>query len=140
MARFNFEPLIAKLDKFGQLDAFKKAIQKNRKAIIALNWEQLDKGKDANNKSLGKYGFRYADIKGRFSPIDLKWSGAFRKAFQVEVDDTGITIYSEDVKTDILVSRYGQDIFGLNVTNARRLMQIIRKDFERNLKRNASIN
>jgi len=138
MAKFNFAPLIAKLDKFNQLDAFKRAVKKNRRAIIQLNLDQLDKGLDANSRSLGKYA--RLSYKGRLRPVDLLDTGRFRRAFEVEVDDTGITIYSIDVKTDLLVEKYGENIFGLNATNAKKLMQIVKPDFEKNLKRNASIN
>ena len=88
--------------------------------ITGMNKEQLSIGKDAQGSTLADYasesyaGFK-VDVVGSEAPLgtpDLKVTGAFYDGFKIILDDTTLTITSEDIKTLELEGHYG-DIFGL---------------------------
>ena len=49
--------------------------------------------------------------------INLNLSGDFHSQMKVEFSKTGIRLWSDDDKTDLMVKNYGRDIFGLNESN-----------------------
>jgi hypothetical protein len=122
------------LKKMQPLEALKDALLTNDEKIFALNTQQLDRGLDAKAVSLGKYkNFNY---KKRYQPVDLLLTGDFRKKFTLEVRNTESRIFSQDWKDDILVSRYGKDIFGVPKVMYPNLGMILLDDFIKNVRKN----
>jgi hypothetical protein len=109
------------------MEALKESISKNEDAIMDLNRQQLDRGLDADGKSLGRYAnFAY---KGRFEPVDLKNTGDFRNKFSLQIDNKQTEIFSQDWKNDKLTKRYGKNIFGIPVPLVVNMEEIIEPDF-----------
>lgn len=63
------------------------------------------------------YSKSYAKYKGKESPIDLKDTGDFYKGFNTKQESGGISIDSDDWKSDMLKKTYGAEIFTLNDTS-----------------------
>lgn len=121
------------LKKMKPIEALKKAIEQNDEKILDLNRQQLDKGKDAKGKSLGKYkNFKY---KNRFQPVDLKLTGEFRDKFTLAVDNKQTIIFSQDQKEAKLEKRYGKDIHGVPAELLPNMQEIIKDDFINELKK-----
>lgn len=83
-----------------------------------LNRGQMSKGKASNDDKItygGKdhYSAAYAKVKGRTTPIDLKKTGLFHKGVYADVRAQEIHLSSTDSKTDKLVEKSGDIIFGL---------------------------
>jgi hypothetical protein len=103
------------------------AIERHEDAIMDLNRQQLDRGLDANGKSLGRYkNFNY---KGRWQPIDLKREGPFRNKFTLQSDDKETEIFSQDRKAPWLEKRYGKDINGVPSSLIPNMQDLIEEDF-----------
>lgn len=107
-------------------------MQDNDNVAIQLNWEQLDRGRNNLNKSLGRYRNRvYAQMKKRLNPrgvVDLNLTGRFWAGFYVseivlDKSEFYILLYSSDSKTEDLVKKYGSNLFGLQKTNLLRFAQ-----------------
>lgn len=89
--------------------------------ILSLNRFQLyNQSVDKQGDPLQLYGsLSYALEKNRMNPApgfgrpDLYLTGSFQRAMYVEVNDTFIKVWSRDRKTDQLVTKYTQDIFGM---------------------------
>jgi hypothetical protein len=96
--------------------------EKNIKAavpeMIRLNHEQLDEGILNTGKQIEpEYSPSYANFKG-FDIPDLNLTGAFRRGWDVVVDDKELLFGSNDEKTKRLVDKYTVEIFGLTKENA----------------------
>lgn len=98
-----------------------RAVFENQSEIIDLNTAQLSKGKDSLGELLDRYASdSYAAYKkaiGSQAPNgvpDLKLEGDFYEGFYIEKSGDDYLIYSKDEKTNSLVNRYGQSIFGLS--------------------------
>jgi hypothetical protein len=116
-----------RLEKARPVQALKGALTANEEKVLDLNRQQLDKGLDSEGRSLGKYkNFKY---KGRFEPVDLKLTGAFRGAFTLKIDDQQTEIFSKDAKELKLVKRYGKDIFGVASPLIPQVQGVILVDF-----------
>lgn len=96
-----------------------KVIRRNASYALDLNRAQLDAGKDREGFKLPPYTKAYAKKKGRKIP-NLKLTGAFWKGFRLNADKFPISITSVDKKTDKLVERYGENIFNLSESNAKK--------------------
>jgi hypothetical protein len=117
-------------------EAIKVAIEKNEQEILDLNRQQLDQGRDANGKSLGRYkNFKY---KNRYQPVDLKLTGEFRRKFTIGVDETKTEFFSQDFKEDKLVKRYGKAIHGIQQQLLPNMVEIIRPDIGNEVKKQVS--
>jgi len=94
------------------------------KAIL-LNQEQLYRlSQDSDGRQLKPYSSGdYAEYKHSINPFlstgqpDLRETGAFYDAFQVEVNSKTIKFDSTDGKTAKLERKYSSKIFGLNKYN-----------------------
>jgi hypothetical protein len=100
--------------------------------IENLNKEQLEFGKRADNTNMPEY-----------APITIKWkqqfgggikggglislydSGDFWGAFWAKAYNNQLNMWSDDFKTQELVSRYGEQIFGLNDENFNALGNVL---------------
>jgi hypothetical protein len=104
------------------------AIERHEDSIMDLNRQQLDRGLDANGKSLGRY--KNYNYKGRFQPVDLKLKGPFRNKFTLQSDEKKTEIFSQDVKAPWLEKRYGVDINGEPATLIPNMQELIIDDFQ----------
>jgi hypothetical protein len=110
--------------------ALMKALEQNEEAILDLNRQQLDRGLDARGNSLGKYkSFKY---KNRWTPVDLKLTGAWRGKFTLQVKENESEIFSQDQKEEKLKAKYGKDIEGIPNYLIPNMQAIIEEDFVRN--------
>jgi hypothetical protein len=115
------------VDPFRSLDLnklFQNALEKSQDTVFILNYQQLDKGVDAKGKSLGRYrNFKY---KNRYTPVDLLLTGAWRGKFTLGTHKDYAEVFSQDVKEDMLVKRYGKDIEGLSKQSEANLAEVIK--------------
>lgn len=89
--------------------------------ILRLNRFQLyNQSIDKNGDPLRLYGsLSYALEKNKMNPApgfgrpDLWLTGSFQRAMYVEVNQTMIKVWSRDRKTDLLVTKYSDEIFGM---------------------------
>lgn len=89
--------------------------------ILTLNRFQLyNQSVDKNEEPLRLYGsLSYALEKNKMNPApgfgrpDLYLTGSFQRAIYVEVNQTIIKVWSRDRKTDSLVAKYSDEIFGM---------------------------
>lgn len=107
-----------------------QAIQLNEKAMVQINREQMEVGKNAEGQSIGYYrSLSYANFKkniGSRSPFripDLKLTGDFHKGMAMDVEDNKYFIYSTDDKAPDLTDRYGP-IWGIAPENQDRAKEI----------------
>jgi len=124
-------------------------LMEQAETIVSLNTSQLDKSKISTGvdiRSFDEYSPNtqaYADRDGIFrpktpgSPITLNWFGDFHDRFFVErdADGDGIVISSTDEKTDILMDRFTDDIFGLTENNMNIIRGIIKPRILETMKR-----
>ena len=100
-----------------------KIIAESEETILELNKGSLFQGLDAKGQKIKpKYSrVRYARAKNQSNPLpgigtpDLKLTGGFYSNFYLTAKNGVFDIFSSDEKTDKLKSKYGEDIFGLNV-------------------------
>ena len=104
-------------------------INRNKDKIIALNTkDQLyNKGEDSLGLSLKPYSFFTVEIKQLIGqPYDrttLNYSGAFYNGFYLTYDKSTfkLNFASNDSKSNELVGKYGENIFGLTLENQKTL-------------------
>ena len=79
--------------------------------------QQFNTGKKSDGSTIGKYSTTTINIKQRKKqPTDrmtLEDTKSFHSGFFGKLENGNIKISSTDIKTRMLVSRYGSDIFGL---------------------------
>ena len=121
MAKRNkVQELIANLEEgyANQEKELEAIIQRNQKAVLDLNKQQLFKGEDSEGKSLGRYRSKaYAAFKLLLNPlgvVDLFVTGRFYSKFFLKRNKFPIQIDSTDSKRDELVQKYTDKIFNLN--------------------------
>jgi hypothetical protein len=135
MAKGRFlDVFVAPLQKLDPARALEKALVKNADAILDLNRQQLDRGLDAKGRSLGRY--KRFSYKGRYQPVDLKLTGAWRRKFYLLVDNRKrqTLILSEDWKHDILEWMKGKAITGISQQMLENVRSIIHDDLQRAFK------
>jgi hypothetical protein len=119
------------LKKINPAKALMVAIGSNEQGILRLNDQQLDRGLDADGKSLGKYkNYKY---KNRFEPIDLKLTGEFRRKESIGVDEKKTEFFSQDWKAPMIEKRWPKAL-GLTFQNLVIMGEIIKPDFDREVK------
>jgi len=99
--------------------------------ILTLNRFQLyNQSVDKNEEPLRLYGsLSYALEKNKMNPApgfgrpDLYLTGSFQRAMYVEVNQTIIKVWSRDRKTDSLVAKYSDEIFGMTSTSKGKYAQ-----------------
>jgi hypothetical protein len=93
-------------------DVIKRSIDNNADLISDLIGHQLDQGLDGQGKDLGEYAnFEY---KGRWSPVDLKLTGAFRQSIVPGTYKDFFEMTASDPKTEKLTTWYGEAIIDLS--------------------------
>jgi len=118
------------------------AVQANEKPLVQINRRQMQVGKNAEGQAIGAYrSASYAKFKkqmGSKAPyrvVDLLLTGNFQKEMILETDDRDYQILSTDDKTDDLVSKYGENIFGIapenkteaQALNTKKLAELLKK-------------
>jgi len=100
------------------------AVQANEKPLVDINRKQMQVGKNAEGQIIGAYrSTSYAKFKKQmgskapYRAVDLLLTGNFQKDMILETDDKDYQILSTDEKTDDLVSKYGDVIFGIAPEN-----------------------
>lgn len=102
-------------------------VKKHEHQFVDANTSQLMEGKDSKGNNLEPYmsGW-YAEFKLHLNPLgvtDLKLTGAFQGKFFIKVDKFPISLWSKDSKTSMLVSHYGEDIFGVSDKNLESIQE-----------------
>lgn len=100
-----------------------QCLNDNDKFITELNKKQLEKGEKADGTFMREYSYRTIKqrqlegnpVKG--SLIALYDTGDFWKGFWAIANDGKLELLSSDRKTNELIARYGDDIFGLTKSN-----------------------
>lgn len=104
----------------------------NETLLVDLNTSQLMEGRDSDNAQLKEYQSEsYARMKASLNPrrvTDLNLSGDFHKSFVAITDRWPVLFSASDSKTDKLVTKYGENIFGLNDKS----LNILSKDYLKN--------
>ena len=109
----------------------RKAVQENTDKIVELNVEQLyEYGINSLGISIDTYApyspytVRVKNEKGQPTDrVTLRDTGDFHKSFGAVVGPVDFYITATDYKTDMLVERYGEKIFGLIPQNKTELVQ-----------------
>lgn len=101
-------------------------VKANEDLLVFKNQSQLLKGEKKDGVKIGTY-LPYTVMKriekGRQTQfIDLFYEGNFQDGMFLEVRGMDYLIWSKDWKTDMLVDRYGETIFGLSQENKREFM------------------
>ena len=130
MAQFKMQEsvqdLINKLEKIKAYEFAKDYVIKNEDFVLQLNKDQLQRGERNDNTEITPY-YRNFAYKNRFSPVDLRLTGAFYKSFKIKYTDKGFYIFATDVKTGKLLAKYGEDVLGLtehSITEVRKELYI----------------
>jgi len=109
----------------------RKAVQENTDKIVELNVEQLyEYGVNSLGISIDTYApyspytIKVKNEKGQPTDrVTLRDTGAFHKSFEVVVGPVDFYITATDYKTDMLIEKYGEKIFGLIPQNKTELAQ-----------------
>lgn len=88
-------------------------LKESQREVTDLNRSQLFNSEDSNQEPLGTYAsIAYANKKGR-ADVDLKLTGDFYESIFINTSKFPVVFNATDSKTQKLVYRYGEDIFGL---------------------------
>lgn len=104
--------------------------------VVQLNKDQLyEFGEDARKQLLPLYrSIYYADMKaelrGGRELTDLFLTGAFQDGFYLVVDGDTYYITSNDSKTQKLIEKYGENIFGLTDENKQVVYLLIKPELQ----------
>lgn len=109
----------------------RKALEQNSQKIVELNVEQLY---EYGINSLGiridtydpysTYTVRVKKEKGQpYDRVTLRDTGDFHRSFEVVFGPASFYITATDSKTQMLVERYGERIFGLTTENKKELTE-----------------
>lgn len=109
------------------------AIKDTKEEMLDLNRDQLLAGKTAENKRVGKYrSASYAKYKKTLNPngvVDLKLTGRFHGSFFIKADKFPLIFGARDSKTNDLVEKYGETIFGLTKASLQTVSQSIKNNY-----------
>lgn len=126
--------LDSKLDKFDDdmiVEFLMEILDSVNNEIISLNKKQLEKGQKADGSFLREYSQRtikQRELEGnpvKGDKIALFDTGDFWKGIWAKAYDGKLSIFSKDSKTELLVSEYGESIFGLTEENFNKLGEIV---------------
>ncbi len=84
-------------------------------AVEDANIAQLDRGERADGTILPNYSFVSVGVYGkRPGPMTLHDTGDFWRGITLEVYDDSIELIGRDIKTEMLMLRFGDEIIGLS--------------------------
>lgn len=108
--------ILSLLKKVQALDTDKvinEAFEKTTGALEDINRERMLDGVRSDGSIMPNYSFISQTVYGYPNePIKLKATGAFQRSIIVKVQGNSIIQESTDKKNDMLVERYGEEIFG----------------------------
>jgi len=117
--------MIAVFEKVDIENSVALAIDQTAEEFVKTQQQQLSTGIRADGKVIinvktgsDEYSPSYAKYKGFKKPINLKDKGDFYRGIFVDVRTNTVVIDSADEKTQSLLDRYGEKIFGLDAENA----------------------
>tara|TARA_R110002153_G_scaffold162901_6_gene315460 strand:+ start:290 stop:652 length:363 start_codon:yes stop_codon:yes gene_type:complete len=117
-------------------------VKEEAEVIVNYNTDKQleDRGVGFDNKKLKpKYKRTTVSIKKRKGQpsdrVTLKDTGAFHKSFTLKAFSEFFTITATNNKTDKLVEKYGEKIFGLTIPNKNRVARDLRPKLIQKLKR-----
>lgn len=120
--------MLQRVKSFDIITATAEIMKENEQDVVELNRQQLLQGLTAENDLVGEYrSVGYAIQKERMNPkagfgnVDLKFTGEFYTGFSLIIDGNQYLIFSVNWKTNKLVKKYGDGIFGLNDESRRKL-------------------
>jgi hypothetical protein len=116
------------------VDVVKSIVEDNANEIIELNTEKqlFERGIGSDGRKLTPaYSNPYKKLKKALSqPADrvtLRLDGDFHKSFEVIIGNQQFRINATDKKTEWLIKRYGERVFGLTKDNLDLFRQIVIK-------------
>lgn len=120
---------IKKLKAVDILNILDEVLYIHREEILDMNRIQMLEGEDSTGGPL-------TDSHGYHGPTwDLFETGDFQSKMFIVDQGELFEIDSKDWKSDMLVERLGEDIFGLNKTNTEALRHLITSTFNNKLKK-----
>src|SRR5690606_8033756 len=112
-----------------QEQMFLQIIASNEERITAMNTDQLFSGQRSDGSKLPDYSPVSVEVFGKpAGPIRLYDEGDFYRGFFLKTDRFPVLFDSRDSKTEMLVSDYGDKIFGLTQENKKDLVNNYIKD------------
>jgi hypothetical protein len=113
--------MIKRVQSFDVTKAAAEAMEEAAPLLTDRQKDQLLEGKNAKGQKIGRYrNPAYARMKAAMNPVpglgvpDLKLTGDFWKGIYVDIRGDRVIIDSVDEKTQDLVDKYSEAIFGLN--------------------------
>lgn len=130
------QSLAKKVDPIKIESALFSIIKDHQKEFIKKNQEQLGKGKDVYNKTIGIYSKateaitshdyflgKRKDIKRAGTPYTAQDTGDFFKGFFLEIHGDAFRIFSKDPKTHEILDSWASDaLFGLSDKDLREIV------------------
>lgn len=118
------------------IDIMQNVLKKHYKEIVELNKKQLAKGEKSDGSYMKEYSrstinVRQAEsnpVKGTL--IALYDTGEFWKGFWALAYENKLELLSSDTKTNMLITTYGENIFGLTKSSFEQLADIIVPDLK----------
>lgn len=120
--------LLDAVERFDPKSSLLDSIIENENSAVEMNRDQLLNGRDSLGEKLKEYvDDQYAELKQRMNPLpgygtpDLKLTGDFHRGFYLDIssiDDGNFELGSTDEKTQELVDKYNESIFGLDKENS----------------------
>ena len=112
--------MLNRFESFDRVTTTAQIMKEDEQAVVELNRQQLLHGFKSDGDLVGEYRSpAYALMKERMNPlaglglVDLRLTGDFFRGFQLAIDSTEYAIFSTDWKTNKLMDKYSEDIFGL---------------------------
>lgn len=113
--------IIANTEALNISQVIQSTVEDTKEVMADLQTDQMLHGKNAFGNPIGSYASEeYAEQKhvqnslAGFGQVDLRKEGDFYRGITVTANANSVTITSRDGKTDKLVSKYGEEIFGLS--------------------------
>ena len=95
-------------------DVINDAFDNTAVELAEINREQMLAGVKSDGSAMPDYSLASQEVFGKpDGPIVLKDTGAFQAAITVTREGDVLHSESEDIKNDMLIERYGQNIFGI---------------------------
>jgi len=104
-------------------------LQKFKEILIDFNTSQLMSGKNSKGQSLGDYASdSYAKLKRSMNPkanghVDLYFEGDWQESFFLEAQSFPVLFNASNWKTNLLVTNYGEDVFGIDEDNLEKFIE-----------------
>lgn len=141
------------MEAIAKLEALKKSFQalpkempgilKNtfeglKSVVEDLNIDQLQRGERADGTSLPNYSpVSVAKFGKRPGPMTLHDSGGFYRGITLKVENEGIELIGNDIKTEMLQLRYGDEILGLQEKSRQEIEEdYLKEEVGKELKNN----